>query len=522
MRDEGCLYLGIAKRWSRALTGKHVKRAKKAGETSRWRNLLLAGVAALALAGCQEELSRTSANRGQIQLSQAVQSELAAKGMSKTSPILMRIFKQEAELEVWKMTNAGNYELFKTYPICKWSGELGPKVREGDRQAPEGFYTITQSNMNPNSNYFLSFNIGFPNKFDAAYGRSGSHLMVHGDCSSRGCYAMTDANIGEIYAMARESLNAGQSGFQVQAYPFRMTGKNIARHRNNPNMAFWKNLKEGNDHFLVAKAEPKVDVCEKRYVFNAVAPDAGPREMIQSSNAWGNIGRGGTTSSGTVTTSVAPAGSPLVSPRATVATPSGLSSPAVSRPAVVSSRPLSFSASDKCPAYVVPSSIAQAVAQKAQEDHQEFTQYASVEPAPIRTGLDGGSHETFGVISARANPEAVAAVYGRPAEPAASPVMAYAQPQQMPQQQVVAAPPPARGKPVPVQTARAAAPVQMQAPAVAQAPVVAPPVAEAPSSPGLFAASTGWMKRMIGNDQNEPVSAAPPSASAPVPQPRRG
>ncbi len=487
--------------------------------------VLMAGVAALALAGCQDEMSRTSANRGNIQLSQAVQSELSAKGMSKSSPILMRIFKQEAELEVWKMTSSGSYELFKTYPICKWSGELGPKVREGDRQAPEGFYTITPGQMNPNSNYFLSFNIGFPNKFDAAYGRTGSHLMVHGDCSSRGCYAMTDNNIAEIYALARESLSGGQSGFQVQAYPFRMTGKNLAKHRTNPHLAFWKNLKEGNDHFLVTKAEPKVDVCEKHYVFNAVAPDGAAREMI-SSNAWGNIGRTGTSGSGKVTTSVTPSGAALSSP--SVASVSS----SVSRTAVQSSRPLSFSATDKCPSYVVPSSIAQAVAQKNQQDMSEYASYASVEPAPIRTGLDGGSHETFGVVSWRADPAAVAALQSRGAVSGSSdPIMAYAPVASTP---ALAAPQPvAQATPAAkANTARNRTAAAVAAPAAAQQAAAAPvaqqgvqwtPVdqqASNGSSSGFF--GTGWIKRMVGSDQPEPVAAQPPSASAPVPVPRRG
>ena len=126
--------------------------------------------------------------------------------MSKESPILVRLFKEEAELEVWKQDRDGHFALLKTYPICRWSGELGPKIKEGDRQAPEGFYTITPGLMNPNSNYYLAINMGFPNAYDKANGRTGNFLMIHGDCSSRGCYAMTDEQIAEIYALARESL----------------------------------------------------------------------------------------------------------------------------------------------------------------------------------------------------------------------------------------------------------------------------------------------------------------------------
>src|SRR6201989_3012681 len=122
------------------------------------------------------------------------------------SPILVRVFKEEAELEVWKQDTTGRFQILKTYPICRWSGDLGPKFYEGDRQAPEGFYTITPELMNPNSNFYLSINFGFPNSFDRANKRNGSFLMIHGDCLSAGCYAMTDEQISEIYSLARDAL----------------------------------------------------------------------------------------------------------------------------------------------------------------------------------------------------------------------------------------------------------------------------------------------------------------------------
>jgi hypothetical protein len=199
--------------------------------------------------------------------------------MDLQSPILVRLFKQEAELEVWKQDRSGRFALLKTYPICRWSGDLGPKVREGDRQAPEGFYSITPAQMNPQSAYYLSFNTGYPNAFDKALGRTGSQLMVHGDCSSRGCYAMTDEQIAEIYSLGRESFFGGQRAFQLQAYPFKMTPVNMAKHRNNPNMPFWKMIKEGYDHFEVTRQEPKVDFCEKKYVFDA---DQGAERQARS------------------------------------------------------------------------------------------------------------------------------------------------------------------------------------------------------------------------------------------------
>jgi murein L,D-transpeptidase YafK len=229
--------------------------------------------AAAALAGCETDSATVATARALRPLPSELAAEMEKKNMPKESPILVRLFKEEAEFEVWKQDANGQFALLKTYPICRWSGELGPKVKEGDRQAPEGFYAIRPGQMNPNSNYYLSFDLGFPNAYDRANDRTGAFLMVHGDCSSAGCYAMTDEQIQEIYALGRDSFLGGQKSFQVQAYPFRMTPLNLAKHRNNPNMAFWRMIKEGNDHFLVTRAEPKVDVCEKRYVFDA---DAAP------------------------------------------------------------------------------------------------------------------------------------------------------------------------------------------------------------------------------------------------------
>jgi murein L,D-transpeptidase YafK len=182
---------------------------------------------------------------------------------------IVRIFKEESELEVWKIDYTGRFALLRIYPVCRWSGDLGPKFQEGDRQAPEGFYTITPDLMNPNSSAYLAINTGFPNTYDQANGRTGQFLMIHGDCSSAGCYAMTDEQIAEIYALAREAFFAGQRSFQVQAYPFRMTALNMARHRNSPHMPFWRMLKQGYDHFEVTRQEPKVDVCDRHYVFAA-------------------------------------------------------------------------------------------------------------------------------------------------------------------------------------------------------------------------------------------------------------
>ena len=173
---------------------------------------------------------------------------MQTKGMAQGDPILIRAYKKEAEMEVWKRGSSGQYALLKTFPICRWSGQLGPKTKQGDRQAPEGFYSIAPGQMNPNSAYYLSFDTGYPNAFDQANGRTGNYIMVHGTCSSAGCFAMTDESIAEIYAIAREAFAGGQRAFQFQSYPFRMTAQNVTKFRNDPNTPFWKNLKEGSDY----------------------------------------------------------------------------------------------------------------------------------------------------------------------------------------------------------------------------------------------------------------------------------
>ena len=289
------------------------------------------------LAGCNsDEISLAQNAKANQPVSPKLVAEMTEKEMDLQSPILVRLFKQEAELEVWKQDRSGRFALLKTYPICRWSGDLGPKVREGDRQAPEGFYNISPAQMNPQSAYYLSFNTGYPNAYDRSLGHTGSELMVHGDCSSRGCYAMTDEQIAEIYSLGRESFFGGQRAFQFQAYPFRMTPVNMARHRNNPNMPFWKMIKEGYDHFEVTRQEPKVDFCEKKYVFDATkAPDA-RRDPV-------------------------------------------------------------FEASGKCPVYVIPDEVAQAVREKQEQDQAETAKLiANGTPvARLNTGIDGGMNKVF-------------------------------------------------------------------------------------------------------------------------------
>jgi murein L,D-transpeptidase YafK len=197
--------------------------------------------------------------------------ELTAAGFALGDAAHVRIFKREHKLELWLKAANGRYALFREYDICRFSGDLGPKLKEGDKQSPEGFYRVAASQLNPNSRHHLSFNLGFPNAFDRQLGRTGSALMVHGGCSSIGCYAITDANVDEVYAVVEAALAKGQDAVDVHVFPFRMTATALASEGGNTWAPFWRNLKTGYDLFETAGTPPKVGACRGEYRFGADA-----------------------------------------------------------------------------------------------------------------------------------------------------------------------------------------------------------------------------------------------------------
>ena len=227
-------------------------------------------IVAAGLGGCSSTINapKTTVRTGTVRT--ATLRQMESLDMDRAAPVLIRIYKEESTLEVWKQDRNGKFALLNSYPICKFSGNLGPKLMQGDYQAPEGFYDITPGQMNPNSSEYLAFNTGFPNAFDRSLGRTGSFLMVHGGCRSVGCYAMTDYAMEEIYGLVDEAFKGGQEKIQLQAFPFRMTTQNFASHAGDPNMAFWEMLKAGSDAFLATEQPPRVAVCDRRYVFNPV------------------------------------------------------------------------------------------------------------------------------------------------------------------------------------------------------------------------------------------------------------
>ncbi len=238
----------------------------------KFRLITLIFILGLAIAQLQAQVQVPSSKRATAAVkkhSERLTKEFASKSLSLGSPIFMRIIKDKSDLELW-VQKGDNFKLFKTYKICYYSGEPGPKKQLGDGQSPEGFYYVRAGQMNPWSNFHLSFNMGYPNIYDRAHGYTGNYLMVHGDCVSIGCYAMTDEVIEEIWTIMNKAFNGGQPFFRIHSFPFHMTSSNLAKHKSSPHYAFWKNLKTGYDLFETNKTPPNVEVVNKEYVFDAI------------------------------------------------------------------------------------------------------------------------------------------------------------------------------------------------------------------------------------------------------------
>ncbi|MEM1199600.1 MAG: murein L,D-transpeptidase family protein [Pseudomonadota bacterium] len=211
------------------------------------------------LAGVGANPAKTAA------VKEALHTQLKESGLKSGSPVFIRIFKEESVLELW-MKREGTWVHFRDFEICYWSGALGPKLKEGDKQSPEGFYQVSLGSLNPNSRFHLSFNLGFPNSFDRAHGRTGSYLMVHGDCVSIGCYAMTNRGISMIYPLVEAALNHGQTMVPVHIFPFRMNAENLERHQGSKWIGFWNDLTPAYTAFKRTGQVPVIEVENKRYV----------------------------------------------------------------------------------------------------------------------------------------------------------------------------------------------------------------------------------------------------------------
>jgi murein L,D-transpeptidase YafK len=247
---------------------------------------------------------------------------MSAAGIKEGSAVFLRIFKSESELEVW-IQKGRDFVLFATYPICQWSGVLGPKFFEGDNQSPEGFYTVGRRDLKWQTRHHRAFNIGFPNSFDKQHGRTGSNILVHGGCSTEGCFAMTNPVIDEVFRLANSAISSGQKEIQVHVFPFRMTPANVMQYSASPWLDFWINMKTGYDLFAETRQPPAIGVCKGRYAYDRV-PEFGPIRPERDCEATGD---------GTGSLSGAPANAPADgsgsvvttgSLRATSAAPSGV------------------------------------------------------------------------------------------------------------------------------------------------------------------------------------------------------
>ncbi|WP_244531315.1 L,D-transpeptidase family protein [Hyphomicrobium facile] len=234
--------------------------------------LLLAAMVVVAGSAAMQSHARADEVAAEKPLPSAIEAALIMKEIVPEAPVYIRVFKEESELEVWKARPNGRYALVKTFPVCNWGGTLGPKRVMGDSMSPEGFYRVTPEGLKPDSKYHLAFNIGYPNALDRALGRTGNYIMVHGDCRSVGCFAMSDKYIEEIYAFVRDALNAGEPSIPIHVFPFRMTAENMKRHAGNEARDTWKPLREAFDDFARTREPPKIGMCGKRYVVNALTP----------------------------------------------------------------------------------------------------------------------------------------------------------------------------------------------------------------------------------------------------------
>lgn len=195
-----------------------------------------------------------------------LQKDLSEQKFDSKYRIYIRIIKQLDLLEVW--AKKGNtYQIFKRYNVCYYSGGLGTKVTNGDKKSPEGFYTVGPKQLNPVSNYHLALNIGYPNKLEKLKGYTGDAIMIHGNCASIGCYAMTDPVIEEVYTMAYKAFEAGQTNINVDIFPFRMTDAHMKEFEKSPYMPFWKTLKPGYDLFEKNHIPPVAGIKNKQYAF---------------------------------------------------------------------------------------------------------------------------------------------------------------------------------------------------------------------------------------------------------------
>ncbi len=196
--------------------------------------------------------------------------ELSALDLQLGDPIFIRIFKETRELEVWvRGRDQTEFELYKTMLVCEGAENTGPKSSGAGSRAPEGFYYVSPRHLRPRSRYHFAFDLGYPNRYDRERGRSGSPSYLRGACKGDGSYALTDANMEELYLLAWHAFKNGQPFFRVHCFPFRMTDQRMDEvvDARSEWLDFWANLKEGYDFFEILRYPPNTTLREGNYCF---------------------------------------------------------------------------------------------------------------------------------------------------------------------------------------------------------------------------------------------------------------
>jgi murein L,D-transpeptidase YafK len=235
---------------------------------------------------------------------------LRAQDLAEGRPIYIRIFKAESELELWMQNGKGTFSRLATYPICHWYGSLGPKLKEGDKQSPEGFYRVGAPQTRLVGRWRKAFNLGFPNLHDQRLNRTGSYILIHGGCSSVGCFAMTDPVQDEIYRLATAALAKGQERFSVHVFPFRMTAENMQRYAGHAGSDTWADLKPAYDSFERTHVPPRIALCGLRYKI----ADGLPGETGDTGRRLAVLQPAGSAGQGTRSADAADAGETWVAP----------------------------------------------------------------------------------------------------------------------------------------------------------------------------------------------------------------
>jgi murein L,D-transpeptidase YafK len=227
----------------------------------------LLGALALSLPASDGVMAARRSNGNSVE---AVNNSLAAKfeekGLTLGSPVFLRVYKQTSEMELW-VQQGPRYIHFKTFGICRWSGGLGPKMYEGDRQSPEGLYHITTADLIVNPRWDRAMNINYPNSFDVVNGRSGSGILIHGKCGSIGCFAIQDQNVEEVYGAVRAALFSGQAEIPVLALPFRFASVAPSVRDTLQLNEFWSDLRRADLLFERDRLPPTAWICDGRYYF---------------------------------------------------------------------------------------------------------------------------------------------------------------------------------------------------------------------------------------------------------------